>query len=130
RGGGRGGQGGGGDAGVGGGRREQRLCRDQRRHWRHGGAGLGRDARPHVRALGGAPRLQGHLAGGERGRGGGHQVVRLQGRRRQRLWLAEDRIRGASPGQDLALRQQRAAPHFFRLGVGLSRGRRGHRHPD
>ena len=48
----RGGQGAARDAAVGRGRRQQRLCRDQRRRRRHRGAGLGRDAGAHVHALG------------------------------------------------------------------------------
>ena len=112
---------------VGRGRRQQRLCRAQCRRRRHRGAGLGRDAGAHVHALGRAPRLQGELAGGERGRRGRHQVVRLQGRGPQRLWLAEDRIGRAPPGAHLAVRRQCAAPDLVRLGLGLSRGRRRHR---
>ena len=48
----------------------------------------------------------------------------------ERLWLAEDRERRASPGAHLALRLQRAPPHQLRLGLGLSGGRRHHRDRD
>ena len=118
------------DAAVGRGRRQQRLCRDQRRRRRHRSPGLGRDAGAHVHALGRAPRLQGELAGGERGRGGRHQVVRLQGRGPQRLWLAEDR-NAACTGWCASRRStatRGATP--LRLGLGLSGGRRQHRDRD
>ena len=49
---------------------------------------------------------------------------------RERLWLAEDRERRASPGAHLALRQPGAPPHQLRLGLGLSGGRRHHRDRD
>ena len=49
---------------------------------------------------------------------------------RQRLWLAEDRERRASPGAHLALRQPGAPPYQLQLGLGLSGGRRHHRDRD
>ena len=48
----------------------------------------------------------------------------------ERLWLAEDRERRASPGAHLALRFQRAPPHQLRLGLGLSGDRRQDRSRD
>src|SRR3546814_8175657 len=96
------------------------LCSsDLRRRRRHRGAGLGADAAAHVRALGRGAWLQGRVAGREPGRGGRPEVGLDQGARAERLRLAEDRGRGASPGAHLALRLPGAAPHFLRLGLGL-----------
>ena len=77
----------------------------------------------HVHALGGAARLQGGMAGGERGRASRHQVGDDEGERAERVWLAEDRGRGASAGADQPVRFRGAAAHQFRLGVGVSGGR-------
>ena len=115
---------------LGRGRRQRLLSRGPCRRRRHRGAGLGRDAAAHVYALGRGARLQGRMARGERRRGGRAQIGDDPGQRPQRLWLAQDRERRASPGAHLALRLQRAAPHQLRLGLGLSGGRRQDRDRD
>ena len=81
-------------------------------------------------ALGRGARLQARVDRGEPGRGGRHQVGHHQGRRRQRLWLAQDRERRAPPGADLAVRQPGAPAHQLRLRLGLSGGRRHDRDRD
>ena len=48
------------------------------------------------------------------GRGRRHQIGDHPGQGPQRLWLAEDRERRASPGAHLAVRFQRAAAHLVR----------------
>ena len=106
---------------LGRGRRQRLLPRGQCRRRRHRVAGLGRDAAAHVHALGRAARLQGGVDRGEPGRGGRDQVGHGQGHRPERLWLAQDRDRRASPGAHLALRQPVAAPHQLRQRLGLSR---------
>ena len=61
-----------------------------------------------------------------RGRGRRHQVGDHPGQGPQRLWLAQDRERRASPGAHLAVRFQRAAAHVVRQRLRLSGGRRPH----
>ena len=65
-----------------------------------------------------------------RRRRGRHQVGDHPDQGRQRLWLAQDRIRRAPPGAHLALRFQCAAAHVLRLRLGLSGRRRHHRDRD
>ncbi len=95
---------------------------------RHREPGLGQHAHAHVHALGRAAEIQGRSDGRRRRRRGRHQGRDAADQGPQRLWLAEDRERRASPRAHLALRFERAAPHELRLGVGLPRDRRPH--PD
>ena len=94
---------------------------------RHRLPGLGRDAGPHVPALGGAQGLQGRARGGPGRPGGGHQLGHLHGPGPPRLRLAAGRGRRPPPRPDLALRQPGPAPHGLRLGDGRARPRRGRR---
>ena len=77
----------------------------------------------HVYALGRAARLQGPVAGGERGRAGRHQVGDVAGDRAERVWLAEDRGGRASAGAHQPVRFGGAAAYEFRQRVGVSGGR-------
>ena len=74
-------------------------------------------------ALGGAARLQGAVAGSERGRAGRHQVRHAAGERPERLWLAEDRGRRAPAGAHQPVRRQCAAADQLRQRLGVSGGR-------
>ena len=112
------------------GRRQQRLCRDQCRRRRHREPGLGRDAAAHVHALGRAARVEGRADRPPFGRAGGDQVGDDPGQGRERLRQSQDRKRGPPARPDQPLRRQRAAPHQLLERLGLSRGRRRHRHPD
>ena len=67
------------------------------------------------------------LARAERGRGSRHQVGHAADRRRERLRLAQDRVRRAPTGPHLALRQQRAQAHQLCQRLGISSRRRQHR---
>ena len=60
------------------------------------------------------------------GRRGRHQIGDGRDQGPQRLWLAEDRERRASPGAHLAVRLQCAAAHVVCQRHGLSGGRRPH----
>ena len=64
------------------------------------------------------------------GRGRRHQVGDHPGQGPQRLWLAEDRGRRASPGAHLAVRFQRAAAYVVRQRRGVSGDRRPHQDRD
>ena len=112
------------------GRRQQQLCRDQRRRRRHREPGLGRDAAAHVHPLGRAPRHEGRAGRPPFGRAGRDQVGDPADQGRERLRQSEDRERRPPAGPDQPLRQLGAAPHQLRQRLGLSRGRRRHRHRD
>ena len=104
------------------------LHRGQCRRRRHREPGLGRDAAAHVHPLGRAPRNEGRADRPSFGRAGGHQVGDDPGQGRERLRQSEDRKRRPPAGADQPLRFQRAAPHQLLERVGLSGGRRRHRH--
>ena len=110
------------------GRRQQQLCRGQRRRGRHREPGLGRDAAAHVHALGRAARLQGRADRPPFGRAGRHQVRDDPGQGRERLRQSEDRERRAPAGADQPVRFQRAPAHQLLERLGLSGSRRRHRH--
>ena len=62
------------------------------------------------------------------GEGRGHQIGHRRNQRRECLRPAAIGDRRAPAGAHLALRRQRAAPYFVRIGVRLSANRRRHQH--
>ena len=113
------------------GRRQRRLPRGQRRRRRHRGAGLGRDAAAHVHCAG--PSSTATRSSGSR-RARARRPASSRRRSRSSApnaygWLKTE-SRRAPAGAHLAVRQQRAAAHQLRLGLGLSGGRRQHRDRD
>ncbi len=91
---------------------------------RHRCAGLGRDGAADADALGRRTWLSGRAAGGERGRGSGHQVVHLPCLRRERLRALRRRAWGAQAGQALAIRLRSPPPDQLRGGRGGAGRRR------
>ena len=85
-------------------RRRRRL--DQRRHRRHGRAGLGRDDAPDVPPLVVRPRLPDRARRGEPGRGGGPQVRDDDGEGRERV-RRRTRPSAASTGSSASRRSTR-----------------------
>ncbi len=75
----------------------------------------------HVHALGREARLQGRVSRRVPGRRGRHQIRDHPDFRPQRLWLAEDGGRRASPGAHLAVQFQCAAAHLVLVGRRSSR---------
>ena len=107
--------------------RRRRRARDgQRRRRRHRRAGLGRDGAADADALGREARLRGRAAGGERGRGGRHQVGDLPRSRRERLRAVRRREGRAPAGAAVAVRLGPPPPDELRGRRGRA-GRRGHR---